>query len=423
MLAVLRQRNFALLWFAGLISMAGDWILMIGLPIYVYQLTGSTLATSGMFVASAIPRLMIGPVAGVFVDRWDRRRTMIVTNMLLGLGLLPLFLVRSVDWLWVVYVVAFVQSSLSQFFGPAENALLPRLVAEDYLLQANALNSLNNSLARLIGPTIGGFVAAFGGLTAIALADAASFLIAALLIGLIRAEGTRPTRDGAIDAMVNPWRRVWNELVEGWRVVAHNRLLATIFGLLAITGLGEGVFGVLIIAFVGKVLGGGALEIGWLMAAQAIGGLIGGTMVGAVARAVPTVRLIGLGSITFGLIDLAIFNYPAIDPSIWIGIGLFVLVGIPGVWTQTAIQTLIQTAVPDAYLGRVWSTLGTTMGLLGLVGTLIAGFAGDRLGIVTVLNIQGAGYIIAGILALMLLRGLVGIPKASTRDIETAPGV
>src|SRR5919198_1112108 len=86
MIATLRQRNFALLWFAGLISLAGDWMLIVALPIYVYQLTGSTLATSTMFIAGRLPTLLFGSVAGVFVDRWDRKRTMVVANLLLALG-------------------------------------------------------------------------------------------------------------------------------------------------------------------------------------------------------------------------------------------------------------------------------------------------------------------------------------------------
>ena len=78
MLATLRQRNFGLLWFGGLISLAGDWMLNIALPIYVYTLTGSALATGGMLIARLIPNLLLGSVAGVFVDRWDRRHTMII---------------------------------------------------------------------------------------------------------------------------------------------------------------------------------------------------------------------------------------------------------------------------------------------------------------------------------------------------------
>lgn len=413
MLRVLRQRNFALLWFAGLISLSGDWALIIGLPIYVYTVSGSTLATSAMFVAGIVPRLLLGSLAGVFVDRWNRRRTMMITNLLLGLGLLPLLAVRSAEWLGVVYTVAFVQSCLSQFFGPAENALLPKLVAEEHLLHANALNSLNNNLARLLGPTLGGLLAALGGLLGIALVDAASFFIAALLISLIRID--EPRRGAVLgDApRAAPWRQVWDELLAGLRAVVRSRLLATIFGLLAITALGEGVFVVLIIVFVATTLGGGALELGWLMAAQAVGGIVGGLCVGAVARVVRPALLIGLGSILFGLIDLAIFNYPQITPSLWVGVGLFMLVGVPGVWMNTAVQTLVQSTVPDGYLGRVFGALGTTMALLSLVGMLTAGVAGDRLGVVTVLNIQGVGYIVAGFLALVVLRGAGAVRGAA----------
>src|SRR5215470_5438421 len=119
MLATLRQRNFGLLWFGGLISLAGDWMLNVALPIYVYTLTGSALATGGMLIARIIPNLLLGSVAGVFVDRWDRRHTMIVANLLMALALLPLLLVRSADWLWLVYLVAFVQATIAQFFRPA----------------------------------------------------------------------------------------------------------------------------------------------------------------------------------------------------------------------------------------------------------------------------------------------------------------
>ncbi|HKS69860.1 MAG TPA: MFS transporter, partial [Ktedonobacterales bacterium] len=106
MIATLRQRNFALLWLAGLISLAGDWVLMIGLPIYVYILTGSVLATAIMLMCAVAPGALVGSVAGVFVDRWDHKRTMVATNVIMALGLLPLLLVRSADNVWIAYAVA-----------------------------------------------------------------------------------------------------------------------------------------------------------------------------------------------------------------------------------------------------------------------------------------------------------------------------
>jgi len=139
MIATLRQRDFSLLWFAGLISISGNWMLQIALPVAVYTLTGSTLAVGGMLLAITLPGILFGSLAGVFVDRWERRRTIVIVNLLLALSILPLLLVHSVDRLWLVYVVSFVQSTLSQFFTPVENAMLPLLSDPKLLVSANAL--------------------------------------------------------------------------------------------------------------------------------------------------------------------------------------------------------------------------------------------------------------------------------------------
>jgi MFS family permease len=98
MLATLRQRNFALLWLGGLISFTGDWMLIAALPFYVYQQTGSTLATAAMSVAAILPSVLLGSLAGVFVDRWDRKRVMVVANLLQMIAVLFLLLVRSNEW-------------------------------------------------------------------------------------------------------------------------------------------------------------------------------------------------------------------------------------------------------------------------------------------------------------------------------------
>lgn len=407
MLTTLRQRNFSLLWSAGLISMIGDWMLFIALPIYVYKLTGSALATSTMFIAEMIPSLLLGSVAGVFVDRWNRKRVMVITNLLLALGLLPLLLIHSTAWLWVVYVVAFVESILTQFFTPAESALLPLLVGEEHLGPANSLNSLNKNIARLVGPPLGGIVAGLLGLPAITLIDAASFLIAGGMIALIVVK-SRPTQEASAIVLTavdrpHPVVTVWREWLEGLGLVKRERLISIMFVLFAVTSLGEGVFGVLFVVFVYKILHGGVLQLGWLMGAQAVGGLIGSVLVGYVIKVIPPSRLIGFCAILFGLIDLVIFNYPAFFPGFTLAVILFVLVGVPGVGTMTSSYTLLQTAVADEYRGRIFGAIGTTGALFMLSGTILAGFLGDHLGVVTVLNTQGAVYVLAGVFAMVTL--------------------
>src|SRR5689334_8713302 len=108
MISIFRQRNFSLLWFAGLISMIGDWMLYIALPVYIYQMTHSILATSTMITVEVIPPIVLGSVAGVFVDRWNRKYTMIIANILLALALLPLLIIKSPQLVWVAYASAFI---------------------------------------------------------------------------------------------------------------------------------------------------------------------------------------------------------------------------------------------------------------------------------------------------------------------------
>jgi MFS family permease len=403
MLATLRQRNFALLWFSGLISLAGDYVLYIALPLYVYNLTGSVLATSAMLIARLAPAILLGTLAGVFVDRWDRKRTLIVANLLLAVTLLPLLIVRSVESVWLVYLVAVVSSTLAQFVGPAENALLPLLVGEELLVPANALNSLNNNLARLVGAALGGILFGLFGLTGVVLIDAATFLIAAGLVALIDMAKARAAVAAEREFSARRWLALWREWREGLRLIGRDRTLATLFAMVAITSVGEGIMSALFVVFVGAVLHAGALELGWLMSAQGAGGLLGGVVVGALGNRFAPARMVGVCAVLFGAIDLAIFNYPLFIPGVALGIALFALVGIPAVGMGTAENTLLQTVVADAYRGRIFGAIGATQGLLMLVGALTGGLLGERLGVVTMLNIQGGGYIVAGLLALLLL--------------------
>src|SRR6185437_15332340 len=124
----------------------------------------------------------LGSVAGVFVDRWNRKRTLVIANLLLAVALLPLILVRTPDHVWIVYIVIFAETCFEQFTVPAQNALLPALVTEEQLVPANALNSLSSNLSRLVGPALGGVIAGFFGLNGIVVADTISFLLAALVL-------------------------------------------------------------------------------------------------------------------------------------------------------------------------------------------------------------------------------------------------
>jgi MFS family permease len=401
-----RLRDFRLVWIGGLISTTGDWMLFTALPVYVYVLTDSTLATGAMLAARVIPRLVLGSVAGVFVDRWERRRMLIVANVLLTFGLLPLLLVTSREWLWLVYVVALAQAALAQFVTPALGALLPRLVEEHDLLRANSLNALSTDVSRLVGPALGGLVVASTGLAGVALLDSLSFAAAAIMIALTSADG-RPlvaaSPPSSRPPTSNPWAPVVHQWLDGLRQVPRNRVLTVMFCYLAISGIGEGVMGTLFAPFATHVLGGDALAYGWLVSAQAIGGISGSLLLTWRGQIATPPRLVGFGALGLCTFDLMTFNYHVIWPGVLPGIVFMAIVGIPIAGMVAGATTLMQLATEDAYRGRILGAYGAVGALSMLVGATLGGVLGDRIGIVAMLNMQSLGYGSAAVIVLIAL--------------------
>ena len=401
---LLRRRDFGRLWLGGLVSMTGSWVTFVGLPLVVYDLTGSTLATGGMFLAAIVPRILFGSLAGVLVDRWDRRRILVVANVAHAAFLLPLLAVESEAQLPLVYAVAVVQSLLGQLVVPAEGALLPRLVEREELVAANALNALNNDLSRLVGPVIGGVTAQAAGLTGIVVVDALSFLVAASLIAGIGADRGRVAVATAADRVAGALTAFWSEWVEGLRLVGRTRLAAVLLAFAAVTGLGEGVMVTLFLPFVVEVVEGGDAGYGLVVSAQAVGGLVGAALLARRGDRFEPARLLAGGAVGVGLVDLATFSYPALEPVLWPAVALMVLAGVPMTALHAGRAVLQQTAVDDAYLGRFLGSVGTTAALAMVVGIVVAGSLGDALGIVPVLLVQSAAYVAAGLVVGALLR-------------------
>lgn len=416
MFTLLRQRNFGLLWLGGLISMIGNWVLLAALPYYIYEQTGSALASSALLIAYVLPALLFGSMAGVFVDRWDRKRTMVVANLIQGTFTLLLLLVVSKDLLWIAYGVAFIQSTLSTFSGPAENALLPLLVGEEHLQSANAMNTLNDNLARLIGTPIGGALIGAFGLKSVVILDSVSFLIAAVLIMLIAAE-TKPKRTAGevVTGAAESWKAFWRDWRDGLQLAWNDRVIAALFLVAGIATLGDSILSALLVPFVNDVVKAGSLGFGLLLAVRGIGGLLGGLVIGQLGRRLAPIPLLVLSNITTGLLLLLGFNVPVFS----LMLILVSLLGITAVAAMTSQSTLLQKNVPDQYRGRIFGAFGSSAALLGLAGTALGGLAGDSLGIVPVLNLSAALAVLAGITALILLRTKQRPATTHDRSSET----
>ncbi len=286
--SLLRNRNFGLVWASALVSDTGDWLLMIALPLYVFGVTGSAIDTSGVFLAELLPVLVLGPALGVLVDRFDHRRTMIFVNLAQALALLPLLL-ASPDRLWIVWVVAAVEAALAATFTPAKQSLLPRLLAPDQLTRANSLLAMGDNVSRLIGAPLGGAVFALFGLPGVVLLDAASYLLSALLVLLSRHRLPEQRSDQPRSGLIR-------EVIDGWSAIRRSRPLAMVLGIETVASISQGMFLVLFVVYVVDVLHASDTEVGLLRGVQAIGGVLGGLLVGALARRLAPRTLLNVGN-------------------------------------------------------------------------------------------------------------------------------
>lgn len=410
------ERDYRLLVSAGLVSSLGDYLLGVGLVYLVYDLTGSTLASAGLLVVSVLPQVLLASAAGVLVDRWDRRRTLAATLLLQVAVLAPLLVVTDDSRIWLLYVVAAAQSVLEQLSTPAEQALVPHLVPADRLVSANAVNGQARNVARLVGSGVGGVVAAWGGLPALAVVDAVTFVGAALLVLAIRPTAAhRPLPDPSVEpAPPTPW---WQEWRAGLALAAGSPVLRVLLMFSALTAVGEGVMGTLFAPFVRDVLHGGPQGFGLVAGIQAVGGITGGLVVASVGDRFRPARLLAAASVAFGLVDLAIFLYPLAWVSLVPALVLMVVVGVPGAAVNASFLTLLQRGTDDAYRGRVF---GTLLGLQSggvLVGALVAGWLGGHGdgALIATIAWQGAGYVIMGlVVAATLVRSAVAVEHVTS---------
>lgn len=406
----LRDRNFALVWSSSLVSDTGDWLLMIALPLYVFAATGSALGASSVFLAELLPVLLFGPVLGVLVDRFDNRRMMIAVNLVQGVVLVPL-LFATADRLWIVYLVAAVQAALAATLNPARQSLLPRLVPPDRLGTANSLIAVSDNIARLAGAPLGGIIFAGFGLSGVVLLDAASYVLSAVLVSLSRAAVA-----DEVPAGEHP-PGFLRELAGGWLAIRRTRPLGAVLLIECIASIGQGVFLVLFVVYVVRVLEATDSEVGLLRGVQAIGGIAGGLLVGFLIRRVSTRVLVGYGFILFGALALVTWNFAPVSTATVFYVLFFVAMGIPAIATSAGVITIVQRAASPATMGRVFATVGISTQAAQGIGLLGAGLLADRFGVVPVLDGQAVLYLLCGVLALLLLRASVSSDNVAPENV------
>jgi predicted MFS family arabinose efflux permease len=401
---------FTALWTGQMISLLGDRIHQIALAALVFGLTQSILASALVFVAATLPNLLLSPIAGVYVDRWNHRDVMIVSDLLRAAVVL-IMPIAAITNVWLVYPLIFLITTISIFFRPARVAILPRLVSDEDLVTANSALWAGETFADIVGIPLAGLFVTFLG-PALPLAfwiDAATYgasaiLIASIAVPALRHVGGPAGADAADEAEAESTERsIVGEMREGFTFLRHEPVLFANTIQAAFAQFAIGTLTALTYVFVQKSLGpqnGIDTNTGFafLEASIGVGNLIGGFVIGLVGMRFAKGRLVIAGYVLFGLCMILF----ALSGNFILDLGILLGAGFANMVFVIPSQVLFQQRTPPELMGRVVSfrfalVFGSMTGAMAIGGVL-----GEVVGIAPVLALSGLASVIAGLAGLLV---------------------
>ncbi len=364
MLQALRIRDFRLLWGGSMVSALGSWLLILAIPAHIFLVTGSLRDIGLTLAAQYLPYLVLGPVAGVFTDRCDRRRLMVVTNLFCASAVAVMLLGTSSGHFWVLYAALIAESSGGTLYAPAVQARTPAIVGTGTMLSsANSLNAFTGGAMRLIGGPLGGILLTAYGINWLICADALSYLLSAAAMSMT----SRPDRDRA-----DRRSRVGNvarDLVEGVRALRRQPVARALFPVTVIFLLANASLSAVLIPLGVQRLGGSE-HTGFLLSGLGVGFLLGAPVIRLLLdrvqpRILLTVSLTATAAAYFGLFT---------SSSLTTALPAAVAVGMFGSMSEVIPQTAMQRVIPNAVLGRVSATFLTGEAAATLLGAVAGPF-------------------------------------------------
>ncbi len=424
------NRDFTLLWSGQAVSAIGDFVFQTMLVLWITTVLArgqswAPLAISGLLLASSIPTFLIGPLAGVFADRWDKRllmmcmdalRAILILFLICVTGTIPLpFVVAGqlpIGWqLGALYGIVFLISICDQFFDPANMALIGNLVEEPYRARASGLNQVTRNLAMVVGPALGALLFLRVGISWALLVDSLSFAFSFLAIGLINIP-----RATVLDKGQTARPGFHREFIEGLRFYAGNRVLVTILVTGVIVMLGAGAFNALNIFFVTQNLHASASVYGLLVSATGLGAILGAVFATAFAQRLGVVRVFWVSVVAVGGVVLLFARTTTIAPALVLAF----LIGFTNTPIEVTLMPLLLHVTPRALVGRVVAVLAPTMSVASTLSIALAGYLASTVmrnlhaniwsvtfgPIDTIFTCAGLLAIIAGFYAMVSLRGI-----------------
>jgi MFS family permease len=383
----LRSRNYRLFFIGQGISLIGSQMTRLATAWLVYRLTDSAFLLGLVAFAGQAPSLFLPPLAGVWLDRWNRHSVLIAVQsaaMVLSLTLAALTLSGAIT-LPAIFLIALCQGIVSAVEIPTRQSFVVRMIDDRADLgNAIALNSSIFNGARLVGPAIAGVVVAAVGEGVCFLIDGLSYI--AVLAGL------RAMRLPA-DARTNERRDAWQELTEGWRYIAASTPIKSLLIFLAATGVLSAPYSTLTPLLAGRTLGGGANTLGLLMAASGVGALA------CAVRLVLRSSVVGLGRTM--TVAVAVFGVCCVllglSERLWLSMLLMTATGYGVMYQVVATNTIVQTIVDDDKRGRVMAYYTIALAGSGPIGALLGGSLAARVGVEATYVVSGVSCALAAL--------------------------
>ncbi|WP_052685127.1 MFS transporter [Lentzea aerocolonigenes] len=381
------MRDFRFLWTGRAVSLLGSWLLVVAVPAHMYAVTGSVFAAGATLAAECLPVLMLGPLAGVLVDRWDRRRAMIAADLFRATAVAAMLIGTPA----AIYLALVAESVGAVVFRPAAQAHVPAVVGPDGLAAANSWNATTDGVVRLAGPTLGGVLFAWAGFEAVIALDVASYLISATAIAFTASRPIARTPDGPATKTPPLVRR-----------------------LLPLTGVflaANAALSALLVPFGMNNLGGSA-QVGTVLSALGIGFLGGAVLVRWLDRIQLRTVLATAQLATAGGFVL-LFNAKDLTSAMVAA----VVIGMFGSVTVVAPQTAVQRRVENHRLGRISAIFLTVEAAATLIGAIAGPWLAESV------SLHVAAMTAAAITATSAVVGAVTVPRvmlAAKRSNEQA---
>ena len=407
---ILRNGRFVRLWTAQLVSTIGDALTSLAAGIIVYERTQSALSVGLILMATAVPTLVFGLIAGVVVDRYDRKKIMIAADILRAAVVvtIPFLLTASIVWLYILVIVS---ASITQFFSPANESVLPEIASEEELGAANAIMAIAQFGSTAIGFAAAGFLASTKSIEAVFFVDAGTFLFSALMISLVKVDPLQVTEHAAIGSVIR-------DIGFGAKFIAKTPILRSLNLVRVPVLLCFGLQNVLLLPFALRALHATEFEYGLQEGLTSVGFVIGSLAMARLADRLREGQWLVLSYTAMGLMSL-VYSFQS---SVWVAVSLIAVSGAMNAPSFVAGRLINQRNTPREMRGRVFSTSYVLRDVVYLSGMALAGLA-DVIDVRLLFMVSSIVVIGAGALA-AVLPGL-GLPAAEWRRtmtlLRTAP--